>query len=153
VGRTFIEPHQSIRHFGVRVKLNPVKSILNGRRVILVDDSIVRGTTSRKIVKMVRAAGASEVHLRISCPPTISPCFYGVDTPKRAELIAATHSLEEIRRYIGADSLGYLSLEGMLESVGSTRSSYCTSCYTGKYPVAFPQNEAAYLQLALKPVE
>jgi amidophosphoribosyltransferase len=153
VGRTFIEPHQSIRHFGVRVKLNPVKSILNGRRVILVDDSIVRGTTSRKIVKMVRAAGASEVHLRISCPPTISPCFYGVDTPKRAELIAATHSLEEIRRYIGADSLGYLSLEGMLESVGTTRSSYCTSCYTGKYPVAFPQNEAAYLQLALKPVE
>jgi amidophosphoribosyltransferase len=153
VGRTFIEPHQSIRHFGVRVKLNPVKSILNGRRVILVDDSIVRGTTSRKIVKMVRAAGASEVHLRISCPPTISPCFYGVDTPKRAELIGATHSLEEIRRYVGADSLAYLSLEGMLESVGKTRSSYCTSCYTGKYPVAFPQNEAAYLQLALKPVE
>jgi len=153
VGRTFIEPHQSIRHFGVRVKLNPVKSILNGRRVILVDDSIVRGTTSRKIVKMVRAAGASEIHLRISCPPTISPCFYGVDTPKRAELIGATHSLEEIRRYVGADSLGYLSLEGMLESVGKTRSSYCTSCYTGKYPVAFPQNEAAYLQLALKPVE
>jgi amidophosphoribosyltransferase len=153
VGRTFIEPHQSIRHFGVRVKLNPVKSILNGRRVILVDDSIVRGTTSRKIVKMVRAAGASEVHLRISCPPTISPCFYGVDTPKRAELIGATHTLEEIRRYVGADSLGYLSLEGMLESVGKTRSSYCTSCYTGKYPVAFPQNEAAYLQLALKPVE
>ena len=153
VGRTFIEPHQAIRHFGVRVKLNPVKSILNGRRVILVDDSIVRGTTSRKIVKMVRAAGASEVHLRISCPPTISPCFYGVDTPKRAELIAATHSLDEIRRYIGADSLGYLSLEGMLESVGKTRSSYCTSCYTGNYPVAFPQNEAAYLQLALKPVE
>jgi amidophosphoribosyltransferase len=153
VGRTFIEPHQSIRHFGVRVKLNPVKSILNGRRVILVDDSIVRGTTSRKIVKMVRQAGASEVHLRISCPPTISPCFYGVDTPKRAELIAATHSLDEIRRYIGADSLGYLSLEGMLESVGKTRSSYCTSCYTGKYPVAFPPNEAAYLQLALKPVD
>jgi amidophosphoribosyltransferase len=153
VGRTFIEPHQSIRHFGVRVKLNPVKSILNGRRVILVDDSIVRGTTSRKIVRMVRQAGASEVHLRISCPPTISPCFYGVDTPKRAELIGATHSLEEIRRYVGADSLGYLSLEGMLESVGKTRSSYCTSCYTGKYPVAFPQNEAAYLQLALKPVD
>ena len=118
VGRTFIEPHQSIRHFGVRVKLNPVKSILQGRRVVLVDDSIVRGTTSRKIVKMVRAAGASEVHMRISCPPTISPCFYGVDTPKRAELIAATHSLEEIRRYIGADSLGYLSLDGMLSAVG-----------------------------------
>ena len=153
VGRTFIEPHQSIRHFGVRVKLNPVKSILRGRRVVLVDDSIVRGTTSRKIVKMVRNAGASEVHMRISCPPTISPCFYGVDTPKRAELIGATHSLEEIRKFIGADSIGYLSLEGTLSAVGDARSSYCTSCYTGDYPVAFPQNEAAYLQLALKLVE
>jgi amidophosphoribosyltransferase len=153
VGRTFIEPHQSIRHFGVRVKLNPVKSILRGRRVVLVDDSIVRGTTSRKIVKMVRNAGASEVHMRISCPPTISPCFYGVDTPKRAELIGATHSLEEIRKFIGADSVGYLSLEGTLSAVGPARSSYCTSCYTGDYPVAFPQNEAAYLQLALKLVE
>jgi amidophosphoribosyltransferase len=150
VGRTFIEPHQSIRHFGVRVKLNPVKSILAGRRVVLVDDSIVRGTTSRKIVKMVRDAGATEVHMRISCPPTISPCFYGVDTPKRADLIAATHSLEEIRQFIGADSLGYLSLDGLLSGVGSGRSSYCTSCYTGEYPVAVPQNEAAYLQLALK---
>jgi amidophosphoribosyltransferase len=150
VGRTFIEPHQSIRHFGVRVKLNPVRSILQGRRVVLVDDSIVRGTTSRKIVKMVRAAGATEVHMRISCPPTISPCFYGVDTPRRAELIAATHSLEEIRRYIGADSLGYLSVEGLLESVGAEKRKYCTSCYTGNYPVAFPRNEAAYLQLALK---
>lgn len=153
VGRTFIEPHQSIRHFGVRVKLNPVKSILQGRRVVLVDDSIVRGTTSRKIVKMVRAAGATEVHMRISCPPTISPCFYGVDTPKRAELIAATHSLDEIRRYIGADSLGYLSLDGMLSAVGTARRSYCTSCYTAEYPVAFPSNEAAYLQLALKLIE
>jgi amidophosphoribosyltransferase len=153
VGRTFIEPHQSIRHFGVRVKLNPVKSILQGRRVVLVDDSIVRGTTSRKIVKMVRAAGASEVHMRISCPPTVSPCFYGVDTPRRAELIAATHSIEEIRRYIGADSLGYLSLEGLLGGVGSARDAYCTSCYTGSYPVAFPRDEAAYLQLALKLAE
>jgi amidophosphoribosyltransferase len=153
VGRTFIEPHQSIRHFGVRVKLNPVKSILQGKRVVLVDDSLVRGTTSRKIVKMVRAAGASEVHMRISCPPTISPCFYGVDTPRRSELIAATHSVDEIRRYIGADSLGYLSLEGLLDSVGPARGSYCTSCYTGSYPVAFPRNEAAYLQLALKLVE
>ncbi len=150
VGRTFIEPHQSIRHFGVRVKLNPVRSILQGRRVVLVDDSIVRGTTSRKIVKMVRAAGATEVHMRISCPPTISPCFYGVDTPRRSELIAATHTLEEIRRYIGADSLGYLTVEGLLAAVGKNRASYCTSCYTGEYPVAFPRNEAAYLQLALK---
>jgi amidophosphoribosyltransferase len=150
VGRTFIEPQQSIRHFGVRVKLNPVRSILEGRSVVLVDDSIVRGTTSRKIVKMVRAAGAREVHLRISCPPTISPCFYGVDTPRRAELIAATHTLEEIRKYIGADSLGYLSLEGLLGSVGPERKSYCTSCYTGEYPVAFPRDQAAYQQLALK---
>ncbi len=150
VGRTFIEPQQSIRHFGVRVKLNPVRSILEGRRVVLVDDSIVRGTTSRKIVKMVRAAGATEVHMRISCPPTISPCFYGVDTPRRSELIAATHTLEEIRKYIEADSVGYLSLEGLLSSVGRRRASYCTSCYTAQYPVAFPQNEAAYLQLALK---
>jgi amidophosphoribosyltransferase len=147
VGRTFIEPHQSIRHFGVRVKLNPVKSILQGRRVVLVDDSIVRGTTSRKIVKMVRAAGASEVHLRISCPPTISPCFYGVDTPQRSELIGATHSIEEIRRFIGADSLGYLSLDGMLSAVGAEQKHYCTSCYTGEYPVAFPANQSQYLQL------
>ncbi len=150
VGRTFIQPQQSIRHFSVKVKLNPVRSILEGKRVILVDDSIVRGTTSRKIVRMVRAAGAREVHMRISCPPTISPCFYGVDTPSRAELIAATHSLEEIRTYIQADSLAYLSLEGLLGAVGRERSSYCTSCYTGEYPVEFPRNEKAYLQLALK---
>jgi amidophosphoribosyltransferase len=150
VGRTFIEPAQAIRHFGVKVKLNPVKSILKDQRVVLIDDSIVRGTTSRKIVKMVRAAGAREVHVRISCPPTVSPCFYGVDTPSKSELIAATHSLEEIRRYLGADSLGYLSLEGLLGSVNGRGASYCSSCYTGKYPVAFPQNRDAYLQLALK---
>ena len=113
VGRTFIEPQQSIRHFGVRVKLNPVRSILEGQRVVLVDDSIVRGTTSRKIVRMVRSAGAREVHMRISCPPTISPCFYGVDTPRRSELIAATHTLEEIRKYLNADSVAYLSLDGL----------------------------------------
>src|SRR5688500_13820827 len=150
VGRTFIEPQQKVRHFGVRVKLNPVRSILDGKRVVLIDDSIVRGTTSRKIVKMVRSAGAKEVHMCISCPPTISPCFYGVDTPRRSELIAATHTLEEIRKYASADSVGYLSLEGMLSAVGTRRSSYCTPCYTGRYPVAFPRNEAAYLQLALK---
>jgi len=150
VGRTFIQPQQSIRHFGVKVKLNPVRSILQGRRVILVDDSIVRGTTSRKIVRMVRAAGAKEVHVRISCPPTISPCFYGVDTPRKAELIGATHTIEEIREFLEADSVGYLSLDGMLSAVQSERSSYCTSCYTGVYPVAFPQDDATYLQLALK---
>jgi amidophosphoribosyltransferase len=153
VGRTFIQPQQSIRHFGVRVKLNPVRSILEGKRVILVDDSIVRGTTSRKIVRMVKAAGAKEVHMRISCPPTISPCFYGVDTPRRSELIAATHTQDEIRRYLDAESLNYLSLEGLLDSVGAGRQSYCTSCYTGQYPIEFPRNEAAYLQLTLKPVD
>jgi amidophosphoribosyltransferase len=153
VGRTFIEPQQSIRHFSVKVKLNPVRSILDGKRVILLDDSIVRGTTSRKIVKMVRAAGAKEVHLRISCPPTISPCFYGVDTPNRSELIAATHSLEDIRKYVAADSLAYLSLEGLRRAIGAKQSAYCTSCYTGVYPVAFPRDEQAYLQLALKVVD
>jgi len=153
VGRTFIQPQQSIRHFSVRVKLNPVRSILEGRRVILLDDSIVRGTTSRKIVRMVKAAGAREVHLRISCPPTISPCFYGVDTPSRAELIASTHTLDEIRRYVEADTLEYLSLAGLRSAVGAQQNDYCTSCYTGVYPVAFPRNEQAYLQLALKAVE
>jgi amidophosphoribosyltransferase len=150
VGRTFIEPQAAIRHFGVRVKLNPVRSILDGKRVILIDDSIVRGTTSRKIVKMVRAAGAREVHVRISCPPTISPCFYGVDTPRRSELIAATHTLEEITTYLDADSVAYLSLEGLLTAVGQQRGSYCSSCYTGRYPVEFPRDEEGYLQLALK---
>jgi amidophosphoribosyltransferase len=150
VGRTFIQPQQSIRHFGVRVKLNPVRSILEGRRVVLVDDSIVRGTTSRKIVRMVRSAGAREVHMRISCPPTVSPCFYGVDTPRRSELIAATHTLEEIRKYVDADSVAYLSLDGLTGAVQGGSSKYCTSCYTGVYPVAFPRDEAKYLQLALK---
>ena len=154
VGRTFIQPQQSIRHFGVKVKLNPVRSILEGQRVVLIDDSLVRGTTSRKIVKMVKAAGAKEVHLRISCPPTVSPCFYGVDTPSRTELIAATHTIDEIRRYVGADSLAYLSLDGLRQAVGpAQQQSYCTSCYTGVYPVAFPRDERAYLQLALKVVD
>jgi len=150
VGRTFIQPQASIRHFGVKVKLNPVRSVLDGRRVILVDDSIVRGTTSQKIVKMVRAAGAKEVHVRISCPPTISPCFYGVDTPRTSELIAATHTSEEIREFLGADSVAYLSLEGLLSAVGTERSAYCSSCYTGRYPVAIPSDESSYLQLTLK---
>jgi amidophosphoribosyltransferase len=153
IGRTFIQPQQAIRHFGVKVKLNPVRSILEGKRVVLLDDSIVRGTTSRKIVKMVKAAGAREVHLRISCPPTISPCFYGVDTPSRSELIGATHTTEEIRKYIEADSLAYLSLDGLRAAVGEKQQDYCTSCYTGVYPVAFPRDEQAYLQLALKVVD
>jgi len=149
VGRTFIEPQQSIRHFGVKVKLNPVRGILDGRRVVLVDDSIVRGTTSRKIVRMIKAAGAREVHVRISCPPTISPCFYGIDTPRRAELIAATHTIKEIEKYLEADSVRYLSMEGLLASVNSHHSMYCTSCYTGRYPVPFPRDEAQHLQLSL----
>src|SRR6188508_1456858 len=123
VGRTFIEPQQSIRPLEVRVTPTAVRSILEGQRVVLVDDSIVRGTTSRKIVRMVRSAGAREVHMRISCPPTISPCFYGVDTPRRSELIAATHTLEEIRKYLNADSLAYLSLEGLKAAVGAVQRS------------------------------
>ena len=150
VGRTFIQPQSSIRHFGVKVKLNPVRSILDGKRVVLVDDSLVRGTTSRKIVKMVRAAGATEVHVRISCPPTISPCFYGIDTPVRSDLIAATHTIDEIRAYLNADSIGYLGLDGMMSAVGAGHKSYCSSCYTGVYPVEFPRDEKTYLQLALK---
>jgi amidophosphoribosyltransferase len=149
VGRTFIQPQASIRHFGVKVKLNPVRSVLEGRRVVLVDDSLVRGTTSQKIVKMVRAAGAREVHVRISCPPTISPCFYGVDTPRKSELIAATHTIEEIREFLEADSVAYLSLEGLLSTVNTERNSYCTSCYTGNYPVPVPSDESTHLQLAL----
>jgi len=135
VGRTFIEPKQSIRNFGVKIKLNPVRDLLEGKRVVLVDDSIVRGTTSRKIVRMIREGGAAEVHLRISAPPTQWPCHYGIDTPTREELIAAHHSIEEIRQYIEADSLAYLSLEGMLASVSGPAGSYCTACWTGDYPV------------------
>jgi amidophosphoribosyltransferase len=149
VGRTFIQPQASIRHFGVKVKLNPVRSVLDGRRVVLVDDSLVRGTTSQKIVRMVRAAGAKEVHVRISCPPTISPCFYGVDTPRKSELIAATHTIDEIREFLEADSVAYLSLEGLLSAVNTERTSYCTSCYTGNYPVPVPSDRATHLQLAL----
>jgi amidophosphoribosyltransferase len=135
VGRTFIEPQQSIRDFSVKVKLNPVREILTGRRVILVDDSIVRGTTSQKIIKMVREAGAREVHLAISSPPIVSPCYYGIDTPRRKELIAATEEVESIRCFIGADSLHYLSLKGMVEACGDPESArYCTSCFTGNYP-------------------
>jgi amidophosphoribosyltransferase len=135
VGRTFIEPRQSVRDFGVKLKINPVRSLLEGKRVVLIDDSIVRGTTSRKIVRMVRSAGAKEVHMRISCPPTISPCFYGVDTPSKKELIAANKSVEEIREFIGADSLAYLSLQGMKKACGDgEKTSYCTACYTGVYP-------------------
>jgi amidophosphoribosyltransferase len=139
VGRTFIEPTQAIRDFGVKLKLNPVRSLLEGKRVVLVDDSIVRGTTSRKIVRIVREAGAREVHMRISCPPTVSPCFYGVDTPTRKELIAATHTLPEIREYLGADTRGYLSPEGLRRAVEDTQGHFCNACYTGEYPTAIQE--------------
>src|SRR6266704_532346 len=134
VGRTFIEPSQAIRDLGVRMKLNPVRYLLEGKSVILVDDSIVRGTTSRKIVRMVRQAGAREVHLRISCPPTISPCFYGVDTPIKSELIAANHTVEEIRKYVEADSLGYLSRAALRQAVADDKHEFCYACYSGNYP-------------------
>jgi amidophosphoribosyltransferase len=134
IGRTFIEPTQSIRSFGVRLKLNPIEDLIKDNRVVLVDDSIVRGTTSKKIVAMVREAGAREVHIRVSCPPTVSPCYYGVNTPKRAELIAAQMSVEEVCNYIEADSLGYLSMEGMLDAIGFENDSSCVACWNGKYP-------------------
>lgn len=133
VGRTFIEPKQSIRNFGVKVKLNPVREILQGKRVVLVDDSIVRGTTSRKIVGIMRSAGAKEIHMRITSPPLIAPCYYGIDIPTRHELIASTKSVEEIRKFIGADTLGYLSLEAALRAVEDRRQ-YCSACFTNQYP-------------------
>jgi len=148
VGRTFIEPKQSIRHFGVKVKLNPVREILTGKRVILIDDSIVRGTTSRKIVEMVRSAGAAEVHLRISSPPTVGPCYYGIDTPTESELIANNKTIEEIVRYTTADSVGYLSLEGLRAAVNAD-SHFCAACFDRNYPI--PLREHA-IQRELFPI-
>jgi amidophosphoribosyltransferase len=146
VGRTFIEPKQTIRSFGVKVKLNPVQHLVKGKRIVLIDDSIVRGTTSKKIVRMLKQSGAASVHMRISSPPTSWPCYYGIDTPERRDLIASSHSLHEIRDFIEADSLGYLSEEGMLEAVrhdDDPRNLYCTACFTGKYPVQQEQLQAA----------
>ena len=143
VGRTFIEPTQSIRSFGVRLKLNPIKDLINGRRVVLVDDSIIRGTTSKKIVQMVREAGAKEVHMRISCPPTTHSCYYGVDTPDRGDLIAAQMTVEEVCGYIEADSLGYLSLDGMLAAIGIDPASTCNACWSGNYPTLIANQKAA----------
>jgi amidophosphoribosyltransferase len=166
VGRTFIEPEQSIRHFGVRLKLSPIADLLYGKRVVVVDDSIVRGTTSRKIVKMLRDAGAAEVHLRIASPPTQYPCYYGVDTPTRSELIASSHSLEEINQYVTSDTLAYLSIESLVESVMAAKrpradgppleadgkrhltvrseldaKSFCHACWSGDYPIEFTPTE------------
>ncbi|MBI5560725.1 MAG: amidophosphoribosyltransferase [Deltaproteobacteria bacterium] len=135
VGRTFIEPKESIRHFGVKIKLNAVREIISGKKVVVVDDSIVRGTTCRKIVKMIRNAGAREIHMRISSPPTISPCFYGIDTPTKEELIASSLSVGEITRFVTSDTLGYLSTEGMYEAVREAGGNFCDACFTGKYPV------------------
>ncbi len=146
VGRTFIEPRQTIRHFGVKIKLNPVKDALKGKRVVVVDDSIVRGTTSKKIIKMIRNAGAAEVHMRISSPPTSYPCFYGIDTPTRQELIASTHSIEEIRKYITADTLGYISMDG-IQKVVQQPMNYCAACFNGTYPVPFPGEKMTQLGL------
>jgi amidophosphoribosyltransferase len=147
VGRTFIEPTNSIRHFGVKVKLNALREVLNGRRVVVVDDSIVRGTTSRKLVHMIRQAGAREVHMRISSPPTTHPCFYGIDTPTREELIASSHDVAGIREYLGADSLAYLSVEGMYAFTGRQGNGFCDACFTGKYPV--PVDDTPHRQLHL----
>jgi amidophosphoribosyltransferase len=138
VGRTFIEPRQSIRHFGVKIKLNPVKELTRGKGVAVVDDSIVRATTSRKIIKMIRRAGAERIHVRISSPPITHPCFFGIDTPMRSELIASSHSVEEINRYITSDTLGYLSLEGLKRCVGDENGSFCYACFSGGYPIKFP---------------
>jgi len=137
IGRTFIQPEQTIRDFNVKVKLNPVRSLLDGKRVVLVDDSIVRGTTMRKIVRMIRESGALGIHVRVSCPPIVSPCFYGIDTPTRRELIGSHKTTEEIRQFIEADSLGYLSLESLRKAVADAEGSYCQACYTGKYPTDF----------------
>ncbi|OGW58302.1 MAG: amidophosphoribosyltransferase [Nitrospirae bacterium RBG_16_43_8] len=150
IGRTFIEPKQSIRHFGVKIKLNPVRQLLEGKRVIVIDDSIVRGTTSKKIVKMLReGGGAKEVHIRISSPPTVGPCFYGIDTPTRQELIASSHSVEEIRKFITADTLEYLSLEGLKNIVPESHN-FCTACFDDKYPISFPGERLAQMELFLK---
>ena len=147
IGRTFIEPQQAIRHFGVKLKLNPVPEVLEGKRIVVVDDSIVRGTTSRKIVKMLRQAGAKEIHMRISSPPVIAPCFYGIDTPSKKELIGSKFSIEQTRQYVTADSLGYLSLEGMLATAPDASQQYCNACFTDNYPISLTKAEQMQLGL------
>jgi amidophosphoribosyltransferase len=154
VGRTFIEPSQSIRDFGVKLKFNIVKDIVAGKRVVIVDDSLVRGTTSRKIVKMIRQAGAREIHMRLSSPPVTHPCFYGMDFPTRQELIAATHSLEEIAKYLRVDSVAYLSKEGMLQAMPDPQQKFCQACFTGNYPVDFQKRlEKSAMESVTKEIE
>ncbi len=143
VGRTFIQPSQTIRQLGIRLKLNPLREIIEGKRIVVVDDSIVRGNTQRAIVRMLRESGAREIHVRISSPPVKWPCFYGIDFASRAELIAAGLDIEEIRRSIGADSLGYVSLEGLIEATTVSEKNLCTACFTGKYPITIPEDLSA----------
>ena len=149
VGRTFIEPQSQIRHFGVKLKLNPVKEIIAGKRIAIIDDSIVRGTTARKIVKMLRDVGAKEVHLRISAPPILHSCFYGIDTPTKEELIAHTHDLEETRQYLAADSLAYLSLEKMMEVLENGKKKFCYACFDGNYPIPITDKKTDISQMGL----
>jgi amidophosphoribosyltransferase len=137
VGRTFIQPSQSVRDFGVKIKLNPVKDLLRGKRVVVIEDSIVRGTTSRTRIQALRDAGVKEVHMRVSCPPHRFPCHYGIDFPTREELIGYSRSVEEIRKFIGLDSLAYLTLEGMVGAMPQPSKTFCLACYSGKYPVSF----------------
>jgi len=149
VGRTFIEPQSQIRHFGVKLKLNAVKTVIEGKRIAIIDDSIVRGTTSRKIVKMLRDAGAKEVHIRISAPPILHPCFYGIDTPTKEELIAHKYSLEETRQYLAADSLAYLSIEKMLNVLENGKKKFCSACFDGNYPVPIIDKKLETNQMGL----
>lgn len=144
IGRIFIQPHQFTRELGVRIKLNTVKDILKGKRVVVVDDSIVRGTTSKMRVESIRKAGAKEIHMRISCPPHRSPCFYGIDFPTKKELIASIHNVDEIKKYLGVDSLGYLSVEGLLSAVSLPKQNYCIACFTGQYPIPFGEEGDKY---------
>ena len=147
VGRTFIEPKQNIRNFGVKVKLNAVKNLIKGKRVIVIDDSIVRGTTSKKIVKMIKDSGAKEVHFRVSAPPTAHPCFYGIDTPFKVDLVAATHSIAQIEKFIGVDSLAYISIEGLRKALKDGENKYCKACFDGRYPVKSDGMETPQLGL------
>jgi len=145
VGRTFIEPSQYVRDLGVRVKLNPVREVLKGKRIIIVEDSIVRGTTSRTRIRTLRDVGAKEIHMRVSCPPHRFPCFYGIDFPTRKELIASSHTLKEIKDYIGLDSIGYLSLEGMLNSMYLDKEEFCLACFNGNYPIPVEEEISKYI--------
>ena len=145
VGRTFIQPSQSLRDRGVKLKLNPLPDSIRGKRLAVIDDSIVRGTTTKQVVSMLRDAGATEVHMLVTCPPMQWPCFYGIDMPTRQELIAADLTVEQVRAYVGADSLGYLSLEGMVEAAGGEKDSFCRACFDGEYPIEIPEGAGKFV--------